>query len=77
MQFLTNIHDPEDPNAKMYLALSFEDMGNPQGRERAWQEHLDWLKDKVIGEPQGTDAYTSDQLKELGMVGVYLDEEPA
>jgi hypothetical protein len=51
MRFLTNIYDPEDPKAKMYLKLSSEDAADPQGRERAWQQHLDWLKDKVIGEP--------------------------
>jgi hypothetical protein len=78
MRFLTNIHDPEDPKAKMYLALSFEDFMDPQGHERAWQRHLDWLKDKVIGEPKGTDAYTSEQLKEMGMVGVYaIDKTPS
>ena len=74
MRFLTNIHNPKDPKAKMYLALSFDEAFDPQGHERAWQRHLDWLKDKIIGEPQGTDTYTSAQLKEMGMVGVYAGD---
>lgn len=55
----------------MYLTLSFEDWQDPQGRERAWRRHLEWLSDKVIGEPPGTDTYTAEQLKEMGYVGVY------
>jgi hypothetical protein len=72
MKFLTNTHDPKDvEGAKMSLALSFEDMSYPQGREIAWQRHLDYLSDKRIGRPQATTTYTVEQLEAMGMVGVY------
>lgn len=31
----------------------------------------EWMRDKVIGEPQATDYYTAEQLRERGYVGVY------
>jgi hypothetical protein len=74
MRFLTNTHDPKDAKAKMYLAVEYHEAFDPQGRERAWQRHLDYLRDKIIGEPQGTEAYTVEQLKEMGMVGVYAKD---
>jgi len=75
LRFLTNTHDPKDiEGAKMSLALSFEDWQDPNGRERAWKYHLDYLKGKIIGDPQATDVYTVDQLKEMQLVGVYIEE---
>ena len=76
MKFLTNTHDPKDiENAKMSLALSFEDMYDQKGRESAWQRHLDYLSDKFIGRPQATTTYTVEQLEAMGMVGVYKIED--
>lgn len=66
MKFLTNTHDPKDKNAKMYVARRVHET-----QEEAWRHHLDWLKDKVIGEPQATEHYTVGELKEMGLVGVY------
>ena len=66
MEFLTNTHDPKDKYAKMYVARSIYETP-----EEAWAHHVEWLKDKVIGEPQATEAYTVEQLKEMGLVGVY------
>ena len=66
MEFLTNTHDPKDKHAKMYVARS-----TYETTDVAWAHHIEWLKDKIIGEPQATEAYTVEQLKEMGMVGVY------
>ncbi len=66
MKWLSNIHDPKDPQAQMYVARSFHETP-----EEAWAHHQEWLKGKVIGEPQATEAYTVEQLKAMGMVGVY------
>ena len=66
MEFLTNTHDPKDKYAKMYVARSIHET-----QEQAWAHHVEWLKDKVIGEPQATEAYTVEQLKQMGLVGVY------
>ena len=65
-RFLSNTHDPKDENAPMYVVRSFHET-----QEQAWANHLEWLKDKVIGDPQATEAYTVEQLKEMCMVGVY------
>lgn len=67
MEFLTNTHDPKDKNAKMYVARRFD-----QSQEDAWYWHCKWLEGKVIGDPQATEAYTVAQLKEMGLVGVYM-----
>jgi hypothetical protein len=74
MRFLSNIHDPQDPNAKIYLTLNYWEAREPGGREAAWQRHLEWVNAHVIGEPQASSFYTSEQLKEMGMVGVYARE---
>lgn len=63
MKFLSNTHDP---HARMYVARMFD-----QTQEEAWRNHLEWLKDKVIGEPQATADYTVEELKAMGLVGVY------
>jgi hypothetical protein len=39
-----------------------------------WQMHLDWCKSQIIGEPIA-DGYTSEQLRKMGLVGVYKNEE--
>lgn len=69
LRFLSNTHDPKDKNARMYVARSFDET-----QEEAWRNHLEWLKGKVIGEPQATEAYTVAQLKEMGLVGVYAQQ---
>ena len=66
MRFLSNTHDPKDKNAPMYVDCSFHET-----REEAWAHHLEWLKDKTIGDPEATETYTVEQLKEMGLVGVY------
>ena len=44
------------------------------GREDP-ERHRQWLKDKIIGEPKASEKYTVEQLKEMGLVGVYVKEE--
>jgi hypothetical protein len=66
LRFLSNTHDPKDKFARMYVARRFDET-----QEEAWHWHLEWLKGKVIGDPQATETYTVAQLKEMGMVGVY------
>jgi hypothetical protein len=40
----------------------------------AVREFQEWIKDKVIGDPQASEVFTVEQLKEKGVVGVYLPE---
>lgn len=75
-RWITNTHDPKDvEGAKRSLKLSLEDFHTPNGRELAWQRQLKWLEDKAIGDPQATPSYTVEELKEMGMVGVYIIDE--
>ena len=67
MRFLSNTHDPKDKLAPMFVDRRFDET-----QEEAWRNHLEWLKGKVIGDPQATEAYTVAQLKEMGLVGVYM-----
>jgi hypothetical protein len=69
MKWLTNIYDPSRPDAQLHVYS-----GPKEDRDRAWKDHLAWLKDKVILEPQATDTYTVEQLEEMGMVGVYSSD---
>lgn len=66
MKFLTNIYDPNLPDAKSSIATRLH-----QTRMQAWQEQEQWLDGKVIGKPQSTSRYTVKELEEIGMVGVY------
>ncbi len=71
IKFLSNIYNPELPDAKNKIKL-VDGFGTPQEQ---WQAHLDWLKGKIIQAPVGTDFYTSEQLKAQGMVSVWQEEE--
>lgn len=70
MRFLTNIYDPNGKNAKESVIRR-----SGQTHDEAWQAHLNWLSDKIIGEPIGYEkGLTSEALKEMGCVGVYARE---
>lgn len=57
MTWLTNLADPETypPEASVWVAKA----------------QADFLRGKVIGPPQATSTYTVDQLRAMGMIGVY------
>lgn len=42
-----------------------------QTQEEADQSYQDFLRGKVFGEPKATDTYTVEELKSMGLVGVY------
>lgn len=65
--FLSNTHDPKDPNASMYVARS-----SHETQEQAVRNHNEWLKGKIISHPRATRYYTVQQLKEMKLVGVYM-----
>lgn len=58
-----------DEKKLRYLSNTF----NPS-RPDAQRGCLHWLADKVIGEPGPSEMYTVEQMKEMGMVGVYVIE---
>lgn len=70
MKWLTNILDPNDPDAYSMLIIEAD-----EDRAEAWQHHLSWLKDKAIGMPKATNKYSVLELVGMGMVGVYGFED--
>ena len=75
MKHLSNIYDPRREDAKRMLCYSHNAMLNGQSAiDMEWQHHLDWVNQNLIGEPQATEFYTVEQLKNMGMVGIYSKE---
>ena len=68
MKWITNTYDPKAPDAQFSCAR----MGDETQAE-AWQNYQLWLSNKIIGEPKATKEYTAEQLKAMGMVGVYIN----
>lgn len=66
MKWLSNTYDPKKRDAKYYVARL---IGETQ--EQAWANHKQWLEGKIIGEPMASETYSVEELKAMGMVGVY------
>ena len=69
MKWLTNLDDPRHGGAHLHI---LHEIGRT--RAEAWQAQERWLADKILGDPQATDYYSVEQLKQMGMVGVYTNE---
>lgn len=70
LKWVSNTYDPKAKDAKMFVFRMPDET-----QEHAWRTYLQWLNGKVIGEPQATDHYTVEQLKAMGLVGVYVQVE--
>lgn len=66
LEWLANVFDPEEKDAKRYLIA----MPN-ETQEQAWQSHLRYLDDKVLGPPMSTTECKSTELAHEKLVGVY------
>ena len=69
MKWIVNEYDPRKPDAKMFLSKRTEET-----EEEAWRHYQEWLKDKTIGEPKATPQRTVEELKEMDIVGVYVED---
>lgn len=69
LKWLTNDFDPNHEVAR----LSFPVVVG-EDRSRAWESYQEWLKDKIIGEPQGPTVDAVAELKRKGYVGIYINE---
>ncbi len=69
MRWLTNALDPDRLD---WIDAVIPDPG--QSQLEAETEWRNYLKDKVIGDPKAAEKFTVKQLKEMGLVGVYLPE---
>jgi len=70
MKWLTNLYDPRSKDAEKYIIT-----GINQTKMQEWRNQKNWLDGKTIGEPKATKDYTVEQLKEMGMVGVYAKDK--
>lgn len=75
MKFLSNTYNPHLPMARRYFNTSYEGHIDLQIGDFEWQEHLKWINENIIGEPMPSDTYTVEQLKEMGMIGIYKKEQ--
>lgn len=60
MKFLTNTYNPKQLDAKLMLHVPYNET-----REQAWTLYLEWLQDKVIGDPKATKSYFEKQFRPL------------
>lgn len=65
-KWLSNIFDPYRQNSVRNMAH-----GPHETPQEAYEHQEKWLADKVIGPPQATEAYTSEELRAEGIIGVY------
>lgn len=75
MRFLTNVYDPRKSDARQCIMCAEDET---QGE--AWRKQENWLRGKIIGKPQQANvpnAYTVEQLEEIGYVGIYEPETDA
>lgn len=75
MKFLSNTYNPCLPKARMYFLTSYEGHFDPIKGEYEWRQHINWINKNIIGEPMPSDTYTVEQLKEMGMIGIYKKEQ--
>lgn len=73
LKWLCNTCDPRLPESASSVSIRYG-----QTLSEAIQEQRDFLKDKLIGEPQATESYSAAELKAMGLVGVYkvVDNTP-
>lgn len=67
LRWLSNLYDPDRFDAIENISLYPN-----QSQAAAWRAQQNWLKDKVIGVPKATEAYTVKELQAFHMVGIYL-----
>ncbi len=55
----------------MYFHFSYEAYLDPHKADMEWQNHLNWIEKNIIGRPQASDIYSTEELEKMGMVGIY------
>lgn len=64
MKWLQNTYNPYNPDAEYFF----------ESDNVSFFDFLESLKDKILGEPQATEEHSSQELKDMGYVGVYSKE---
>lgn len=69
LRYHGNSHDPRHLDSSQYVV---RDMTYNETHEQAVRRHDEWIRQLLIGEPQGVEGgYSYDQLKECQFVGLY------
>lgn len=66
--FVTNHH----PDERTW-AVSNHAYGDKEATEREKSYTREWVGRHIVGEPRATEAYTVEQLKAMGLVGLYKE----
>lgn len=70
LRWVSNIYNPNKSDA---VSRATKRVG--QSPTEAFRQQQEWLAGKYLGDPQGTEHYTAEQLAKMGMKGVYVLEE--
>ncbi len=65
-----NTHDPADPNADRYIIHDLH-----RNHAETIREHRRWLSKMIVADPLPNEHYTVEELKAMGLVGVYTWED--
>lgn len=72
MKWLTNMRDLDD-DMRQIAVMKMPGESYEQARAR----YRSLLEGKIVGEPIGSDRWTVQQLKDMGFVGLYVDDAAA
>lgn len=70
-EFMTNIYNPEKPDAIDHLIHNQD----PNKKEFLFKYYLDQIKLTKIGDPRENGRHSVEELKEMGMVGLYKTKD--
>lgn len=69
--FITNIYNPEKPDAIDHLVHN----DDPVKRDFLFKYYLEQIKFTKIGDPRENKMHSVEELKEMGMVGIYRTKD--
>ena len=70
-EHIDNVFDPSKDGAESYNRYSRYACGDKLSRESEWANHLAWINAHVVGPPKATEFYSVEELKAMGMIGIY------
>lgn len=69
--FLSNIYDPDLPDASRYVCTSYQAFLDPNQRKIEVDYHFKWVNDNFIGPPKATEAFSQERMIRDNYVGIY------
>lgn len=68
MEFICNVYNPDKRDAKNILVNS---KIPSHLKNYAFEKIIEYINEYRRGDPQGTEKYTSEELKKMGYIGLY------